>query len=66
MNNERTLQQAIDRMENKGGAGASLRKHLAAAGIGTWEDISRASLYDLRDHLAESVSPAPRGRSWRG
>ena len=57
MNNERTLQQAIDRMENKGGAGASLRKHLAAAGIGTWEDISRASLYDLRDHLAESVSP---------
>lgn len=53
----RTLQQAIDKMENKGGAGASLRKHLAAVGIHEWEDITRAALYDFRDHLEESLSP---------
>ena len=44
-------------MENKGGAGQSLRKHLSAVGITEWEDITRASLYELRDHLAEAVSP---------
>ena len=53
----RTLQEAIDRMENRGGAGASLRKHLAAVGIVNWEDVNRSSLYELRDHLAESVAP---------
>ena len=44
-------------MENRGGAGASLRKHLAAAGIREWSDITRASLYDFADHLHESVAP---------
>ena len=53
----RTLQEAIDKMENRGGAGASLRKHFAAAGIFNWEDITRSSLYDFRDNLDDSVSP---------
>ena len=53
----RTLQQAIDKMENRGGAGASLRKHMAAAGIREWGDITRATLYDFADHLHESVAP---------
>jgi integrase len=53
----RTLQEAIDKMENKGGAGASLRKHLSAVGINEWGDITRASLYDFADHLHEAVAP---------
>ena len=53
----RTLQEAIDKMENRGGAGASLRKHMNAVGIKEWGDISRSSLYDLKDHLDEAVSP---------
>lgn len=43
-------------MDNKGGAGATLRKHLGAVGINEWDDITRTALYDLRDHLGESVS----------
>lgn len=38
------------------GAGASLRKHLSAQGIATWDDITRASLYDLRDYLLDTVA----------
>ena len=53
----RTLQQAIDKMENRGGAGASLRKHFAAVGITRWSDVTRSALYDFRDHLEEAVSP---------
>lgn len=53
----RTLQEAIDKMENKGGAGASLRKHLAAVGIHEWSDITRAAIYDFRDHLEEALAP---------
>ena len=53
----KTLQESITRMEGKSGAGASLRKHLGAVGIQEWDDITKASLYDLRDHLAESVAP---------
>ena len=45
-------------MENKGGAGSSLRKHLAAAGIYEWGDITRASLYDFADHLHGAVAPS--------
>lgn len=45
-------------MDNKGGAGQSLRKHLGAVGIQTWDDITRASLYELRDHLIETLAPA--------
>lgn len=44
-------------MENRGGAGASLRKHLSATGINDWEDITRSALYEFRDHLEESVAP---------
>ena len=45
-------------MDNKGGAGSSLRKHLNAAGIHEWEDISRASLYDFHDTLCSTVAPS--------
>ena len=34
----------------------TLRKHLNAVGITTWEDITRASLYDLRDELLDTVA----------
>ena len=51
----KTLQQAIDRISST--AGASLRKHLSAVNINDWEDITRAALYDFRDHLAGTVSP---------
>ena len=40
------------------GAGQTLRKHLASAGITSWEDITRASLYDLRDKVTEAVAPS--------
>lgn len=53
----RTLHEAIEKMENRGGAGASLRKHLSAVGINDWTDITRSALYELRDHLEDSVSP---------
>lgn len=55
----RTLQETIDRMNNKGGAASSLRKHLGAedVGINAWEDITRSTLFDLKDHLARTVSP---------
>ena len=53
----KTLQESITRMEGKGGAGQSLRKHLAAVGINEWEDITKASLYDFHDHLAEALAP---------
>lgn len=53
----RTLQQAIEKVDNKGGAADSLRKHLTAAGITSWRDIDRASLYELRDELS-SLAPS--------
>lgn len=52
----RTLQQAIDKMDNKGGAGASLRKHLSAAGIRNWDDINRDSLFEFHDVLCDTVA----------
>lgn len=54
----RTLQEALLKMENKGGAGQSLRKHLVAAGITEWEHINRSSLYDFRDAVMDSVAPS--------
>lgn len=54
----RTLQEAIDKMQNKGAAGASLRKHLNAAGIYQWNDITRSALYEFHDHLTEAVAPS--------
>lgn len=53
----RSLQDAILKMENRGGAGASLRKHFASVGIREWGDINRAALYDFADHLRDAVSP---------
>ena len=52
----KTLEQTIQKMEM--GAAQSLRKHLAAVGVSTWEDMSRSALYDLRDHLEEAVAPS--------
>lgn len=40
------------------GAGKSLRKHLSAVGITSWEDMTRSALYDLRDHLGDAVAPS--------
>ena len=54
----KTLNEAIKKMENRGGAGQSLRKHLTAVGINEWEDITRTSLYELTDHLRNSVAPS--------
>ena len=50
----KTLEQTIAKMER--GAAQSLRKHLAAVGINGWEDITRSTLYDLKDHLGETVA----------
>lgn len=52
----KTLSEAISKMEK--GAGGSLKKHLNAAGINAWDDITRESLYDLCDELAASVAPS--------
>ena len=49
----RTLQESIDKMSQ---GACTLRKHLKAVGINEWEEITRASLYDLRDELLESVA----------
>ena len=54
----RTLSEAIDKMGNRGGAGDSLRKHLATVNINIWADIDRASLYEFRDALAKAVAPS--------
>ena len=51
----RTLQEAIDK--TKPSVGLCLRKHLTAAGIQTWDDITRASLYEYRDCICESIAP---------
>lgn len=53
----KTLSEHLSRMENKAGVGQTLRKHLEAVGIVEWADVSRSALYDLRDHLADSVAP---------
>ena len=50
----KTLEQTIEKMEK--GAAQSLRKHLDAVGIHEWEDITRSSLYELKDHLGETVA----------
>ena len=47
----RTLIEALDRMDNKGGAAQTLRKHLCAAGIKDWADITKSALFDFRDEV---------------
>lgn len=54
----KTLQEAIDKLNGKGGAGASLHKHLGRVGINRWADVTRTALYELRDELNDSVRPA--------
>ena len=51
----RTLNETIDRMEP--GVAASLHKHLSAMAINNWDDITRSSLYDLKDYLAATLAP---------
>ena len=50
----KTLQEAISKMNE--GAAQSLRKHLAAVGIESWDDMTRSHLYELKDHLEENVA----------
>lgn len=50
----KTLEQTIQKMDR--GAAQSLRKHLAAVGIQSWDDMTRSALYDLKDHLEEAVA----------
>jgi len=50
----KTLQQSIDKLQDA--AAQSLRKHLKAAGINEWGDITRCALYDLRDGVQGAVA----------
>ena len=45
-------------MDNRGGAASSLRKHMAVIGIHRWDDITKSTLYDFRDHLLENLAPS--------
>lgn len=54
----RTLQQAIERIDNKGGAGSSLRKHLNNAGIHEWKDINADSLFEFHDLMCAAIAPS--------
>lgn len=54
----RTLQETLKKLNSKGGVGQSLKKHLDAVDIKEWSDITRSSLYELRDHMAETLAPA--------
>lgn len=42
--------------EKAGGAAPSLLKHLNAAGLSNWGDLSREGLYDFRDEVLASVA----------
>lgn len=53
----KTLQQAIERLDGRAGAGATLRKHLTNVGISSWDDFTRDALYELRDHLCSTLAP---------
>lgn len=52
----RTLSQALDRMDNKGGAAQTLRKHLEASNIREWEDVTKSALFDFRDEVMSSCA----------
>ena len=51
------LYESIDRAASNKGQAASVKKHLAAVGITDWDGLTRSNLYELRDHLSESVAP---------
>lgn len=51
----RTLNESINRLEK--GMAQALHKHLSAVGISAWSDITRSSLYELRDYMADTLAP---------
>lgn len=51
------LYESIDRAASNKGQAASVKKHLAAVGINDWSDLTKSNLYELRDHLGETVAP---------
>ena len=51
------LYESIDKAASNKGQAASVKKHLAAVGINDWGDMTKANLYELRDHLADTVAP---------
>ena len=51
----KTLYEEIQRHGGK--SAPCLVKHLKAAGIAEWDELTRANLFALRDELRESVSP---------
>ena len=51
----KTLRETI---KSKGGRQAAmLLKHMKAAGIDEWEDLTRANLYELRDEVEATLAP---------
>lgn len=50
----KTLYETVE--QKAGSRAASVLKHLKAAGIKDWGDITRASLYELRDELLDNVA----------
>lgn len=53
----RPLYESIERAASNKGQAASIKKHLAAVGIEDWDGLTKSSLYELRDHLTETVAP---------
>lgn len=51
-----TLEQALQTITEKGGARASVKKHLRAVGIVDWSNVTRQSLYQLRDEILGKLS----------
>ena len=51
----KTLYQAIERAGN---SALSIKKHLTSVGITSWEHLTRAALYDLRDEMMETLAPS--------
>ena len=49
-----SLEATINLMNNSGGAASSLRKHLKAVGVSEWSDLTRSTLYALKDYLARN------------
>lgn len=53
----RPLYESIERAASNKGQAASIKKHLAAVGIEDWDGLTKSGLYELRDHLTETVAP---------
>lgn len=51
------LYESIDRAASNKGQAASIKKHLTAVGISDWQDLTKSNLFDLRDHLTDTVAP---------